>query len=254
MQIEGRAALITGGGTGVGRATALKLAERGCAVAINYSRSRDEAEQTAKDVRALGVPACVHAADVADDAAVRAMVDAAVGELGRLDILVNNAATTRFVAHGDLEGVHDEDWDRIFDVNVKGAFHCVRAARRALEASGHGLIINISSVAGLAAQGSSLPYCASKAALNNLTVALARALAPKIRVNAVAPGAIQGRWLKDGLGDAYDRVMDRVASSVPLQRTSTPEDVADAVMGFVLGSDLVTGQILACDGGMLIRA
>jgi len=253
MELRGKAALITGGGTGVGRATALELARLGCHVAINYSRSAAEAEQTAKDVRALGVNAIPVQADVSDDPAVRRMLEQVGDEFGRLDVLINNAATTSFIAHGDLEKVQDEDWDRILAVNLKGPFHCVRASRDLLEASGNGAVVNVSSVAGVAGVGSSIPYCASKAALNNLTVALARALAPKIRVNAVAPGAIQSRWLQAGWGDRYDQVMDSVARSVPLQKTATPEDVALAILSFVAGSDLVTGQILVCDGGMLIR-
>jgi 3-oxoacyl-[acyl-carrier protein] reductase len=254
MDVSGKVALITGGATGVGAATALQLAQRGCAVAINYSRSRTEADETLEAIQKLGVRGLAIQADVADDGAVRAMVDQVVGELGRLDVLVNSAGTTVFIPHSDLEKVQDEDWDRIFGVNVKGAFNCARAARPALEASGNGAIVNITSVAGIAAVGSSIPYCASKAALNNLTISLARVLAPKIRVNAVAPGAIQGRWLQQGFGGAYDRVMENVAQTVPLKRTCTPDDVAHAVLSFIVGSDLVTGQVLVVDGGMLIRS
>jgi len=253
MQVQGKAALITGGGTGVGRATALQLARLGCAVVVNYSRSRDEAEQTAAEVSALGVRGLALQADIADDSEVRAMVARSVQELGRLDILVNNAGTTRFIGHADLEKVTDDDWDRILGVNLKGAFYCTRAATPALKASGNGEVVNVSSVAGVAAVGSSIPYCASKAGLNNMTIALARVLAPEVRVNAVAPGAIQGRWLEGGLGRAYDAAMEGIARSAPLQKTCTPDDVADAIVGLITGSDLVTGQVLVCDGGMLIR-
>jgi 3-oxoacyl-[acyl-carrier protein] reductase len=198
-------------------------------------------------VRAVAVQA-----DVADDAAVRAMVQAVTSELGRLDVLVNNAATTVFVSHPDLEKLEDDDWDRIFSVNVKGAFHCARAARALLAASGKGQIVNVSSVAGISATGSSLAYCASKAALNNLTIGLARALAPEIRVNAVAPGAIQSRWLEQGYGHHYENVLRVAAERSPLRATCTPDDVADAILSLVAGSDLVTGQIVVCDGGMSI--
>jgi len=252
MDLTGKAAIVTGGGTGVGRATALQLARRGCAVLVNYSRSADEAEQTAAEAAALGVAAFSFRADIADDAVVREMVDAAVAEFGRLDVLVNNAGTTSFINHADLEKVTDKDWDDIFAVNVKGTFHCTRAAVPALKASGSGEIVNVTSVAGVAATGSSIPYCASKAAVNNMTVALARALGPEIRVNAVAPGAIQGRWLQGGLGPAYEAVMQGLAQRAPLGATCTPDDVADAILGLVTGSDLVTGQTLVCDGGMLI--
>jgi 3-oxoacyl-[acyl-carrier protein] reductase len=252
MNVEGKAAIITGGGTGVGRATALDLARRGCSVLVNYSRSKDDAERTAADASALGVRAVPFRGDVADDQACRSMVEAAVRELGRLDVLVQSAGTTVFVPHSDLEGVKADDWSRIFGVNLIGAFQCARAARSAILKSGGGEIVNVSSVAGIAAVGSSIPYCTSKAALNNLTVALARALAPQIRVNAVAPGFITGRWLEQGLGAAYDVVKQAAERRSALGRVSSPEDVAAAIVALITGSDMVTGQILACDGGMLI--
>ncbi|MBW2372705.1 MAG: SDR family oxidoreductase [Deltaproteobacteria bacterium] len=252
MEVEGRAALITGGGTGVGRATALDLARRGCSVAVNYSRSADDAEQTAADARALGVRALAVQADVADDAQCRSLVETAVAELGRLDALVQSAGVTVFVPHADLDKVQAQDWEHLMAVNVVGAFQCARAARGPLEVAGDGEIVNVSSVAGIAGVGSSIPYCASKAALNNLTLTLARALAPKIRVNAVAPGFITGRWLAGGLGDAYDAIKGAMEARAPLGRVCDPEDVAAAILSLITGSDLVTGQIVAVDGGMLI--
>jgi 3-oxoacyl-[acyl-carrier protein] reductase len=252
MQLAGKAAIITGGGTGVGRATALLLAQQGCSVLVNYSKSKAEAEQTAADVAALGVKALAVQADVADDDSVRAMVALAVAELGRVDILLNNAGTTRFVLATDLDAVTDEDWQRIYAVNVIGAFHCSRAVKEPMLAVGGGQIINITSVAAFAGKGSSIPYAASKAALNNLTIALARSLAPQIRVNAVAPGFITGRWLEQGFGDAYEGVKRTVARMCPLEKVSDPEDVAAAVMSLITGSTMITGQVLVCDGGMLI--
>jgi 3-oxoacyl-[acyl-carrier protein] reductase len=253
MELAGRAAIVTGGGTGIGRATTLDLARRGCAVLVGYSRSRDEAEATAAEARAQGVRALAHAADVADDTACRRMVEAAVRELGRLDVLVCSAGTTSFIPHAQLDRVTDADWDRILAVNVKGPFSCARAARGAIEASGGGEIVNVSSVAGIAGVGSSIPYCASKAALNNLTVTLARALGPKIRVNAVAPGFVTSRWLRQGLGEPVYEAMKRgIEGRVPLHAVCTPEDVSAAILGLLAGSDLVTGQVLVCDGGMLI--
>ncbi len=252
MKVEGKAAVITGGGTGVGRATGLALGKLGCAVLVNYSRSNKEAEETAKDIEALGVKAIPFKADVADDAKCRAMIDTAVKEFGRLDILVNNAGTTSFIPHPDLDAVKDEDWDRIMAVNVKGTFQCARAARGPLEEAGEGEIINITSVAGLAGTGSSIPYCASKAAIINMTVTLARALAPKIRVNAVAPGFINGRWLKAGYGDAYEGAKAATEQRLPLGRVCEPEDIAEAILSLITGSDLVTGHVLPCEGGMLI--
>jgi 3-oxoacyl-[acyl-carrier protein] reductase len=251
MEVDGKAALITGGGTGVGRATALALAGRGCAVAVNYSRSRDEAEDTAAEVTRRGVRGVAIQADVAEDAGCRRLVERAAGELGRLDVLVQSAGVTSFIPHPKLDDVKDEDWERIMAVNVKGVFQCARAAKAHLEAAGAGVIVNVSSVAGIAGVGSSIPYCASKAAVNGLTVALARTLAPRIRVNAVAPGFITGRWLQDGLGDAYEVVKKATEGKSLLGRVCDPEDVAQAILALV-AADLVTGQIVPVEGGMLI--
>jgi len=253
MQVEGKAALVTGGGTGVGRATALALAARGCSVAVNYSRSREAAEATAEEIRALGVGGLAVQADVAEDAACRELVERTVGELGRLDVLVNNAGTTTFAAHAELEKITDADWERILAVNLKGPFQCARAAKAALEADGGGEIVNVSSVAGVAGIGSSIPYCASKAGLNILTVILARVFGPTVRVNAVAPGFITGRWLRDGLGEpVYEAVKSAMEQRSLLGRVCDPEDVRDAILSLIEGSDLVTGQVLLCDGGMTI--
>jgi 3-oxoacyl-[acyl-carrier protein] reductase len=252
MKLAGKAALVTGGGTGVGRATALALAERGCHVVINYSKSAAEAEATAAEVRERGVRGSAVQADVADDRACRALVERALAELGRLDVLVNNAGTTSFIPHGELEKVTDADWDRILAVNLKGPFQCVRAARAALARDGGGVVVNVSSVAGVIGTGSSIPYCASKAALNMLTVILARTLGPAIRVNAVAPGFITGRWLREGLGEpVYEAMKKHLEGRVALQRVCEPEDVRDAILALV-EADLVTGQVLPVDGGMTI--
>ena len=196
--------------------------------------------------------ALVVKADVAVDADCCALVAATVHAFGRLDVLVNNAGTTSFIPHGDLDAVTDDDWQRIMNVNLKGPFQVVRAARAALEADGGGCVVNVSSIAGIRAIGSSIPYCASKAALNNLTISLARALAPKIRVNAVAPGFITGRWLAQGLGPAYETVKAHQERTVPLKRVCDPEDVSAAILSLVTGSELVTGHVLPVEGGMLI--
>ncbi len=252
MQLAGKAAIVTGGGTGVGRATALELARQGCSVLINYSRSRDDAERTAGEIEEHGVKGIAIQADVADDAACREMVTVAVKAFGRIDVLVNNAGTTRFVLAAELDKVTDEDWQRIMAVNVVGPFHCARAVKEPMLASGGGQIINVTSVAGFAGKGSSIPYAASKGALNNLTIALARTLAPHIRVNAVAPGFITGRWLEQGFGAAYEGVKRSIEKACPLEKVCEPDDVAAAIMSLVTGSPMITGQVLVCDGGMLI--
>lgn len=252
MELKDKVAIVTGGGTGVGRATALRLANAGCHVAVNYSRSKEEAERTRDELTALGVRALALHADVARDEDARALVAAAVASLGRLDVLVNCAGTTEFVPFADLDKVTDDIWQRLFQVNVVGAFHCARAAIEPMRAAGRGTIVNVSSVAAQIGQGSSIPYCCSKAALDNLTVSLARTLAPTIRVNGVAPGFITGRWLENGLGPQYDRVKAAFEKSLPLGRVCDPDDVAAAILSLITGSELVTGQTLTVDSGMLI--
>ena len=254
MIVEGKAAIVTGAGTGVGRATALRLAELGCSVLINYSRSRDAAEAAAAEVERGGVKALAVQADVADDSACRSMVAEAERAFGGLDVLVNNAGTTSFIPHANLEAVSDEDWSRILQVNLVGPFQCTRAARELLRAGEGGEVVMTSSVAGLVGTGSSIPYCASKAALNNLTVTLARVLGPEIRVNAVAPGFIDGEWLQQGLGDGFDAIKAAMQRKSPLGRVCTPDDVARAIVGLITGPDLTTGHVLPVEGGMLIGA
>ncbi len=252
MSTQNSVAIVTGGGTGVGRATAMQLAKLGWSVVINYSRSRSEAEATAVEIGASGGRVIAVQADVADDSACRAMIAKTVETYGRIDLLVNCAGTTEFIPFSDLDQVSDEVWQRIYQVNVVGAFHCARAVREPMLASGGGQIVNVSSVAAQLGQGSSIPYCCSKAALDNLTVSLARTLAPRIRVNGVAPGFIAGRWTQNGLGDRYDGLVAAYEKTLPLGQVCTPDDIADGILSLVNGSSLVTGQILTVDGGMMI--
>lgn len=253
MSSQNQVAIITGGGTGVGRETALALARLGYHVLVTYSRSQTEAEVTANEISALGVRGLALQADVADDAACRAMAALAVKELGRIDVLVNCAGTTDFIPFHDLEAVTDEAWQRLYQVNVVGAFHCARAVREAMLAVGGGMIVNVSSVAAQLAQGSSIPYCCTKAALDNLTVSLARTLAPQIRVNGVAPGFIEGRWTQGGLGAKYEGVKQAYEKTLPLGRVCQPKDIADGIVSLITGSKLVTGQTLTVDAGMMIH-
>ncbi len=252
MPAPNSVAIVTGGGTGVGAATSQLLAKRGWSVVVNYSRSRAEAEATVAEILASGGQAIAAQADVADDAACQAMVALTVATYGRVDLLVNCAGTTDFIPFNDLDQVTDEVWQRIYQVNVIGAFHCARAVRESMLASGGGQIINVSSVAAQLGQGSSIPYCCSKAALDNLTVSLARTLAPRIRVNGVAPGFIAGRWTQNGLGDRYDGLVAAYEKTLPLGQVCTPGDIAEGIMSLVTGSSLVTGQTLTVDGGMMI--
>jgi 3-oxoacyl-[acyl-carrier protein] reductase len=241
-----RAAVVTGSATGIGRAVAWRLAERGFAVAVNYSRSKDEAEETADGVRGRGAKVLVERADVADDPAVRALVERAVREFGRLDCLVNNAATTRFIPHADLEAVTDEVWDDLLAVNLKGTFHGCRAAMPHLK-RWRGNIVNVASVAGIAGSGSSIAYAATKGAVVTLTKSLAKAFAPEVRVNAVAPGPVQTRWLAD-----HQDMVAQAMTLTPLKRPATPDDIADAVQFLADVATLMTGQVLVIDGGRTI--
>jgi 3-oxoacyl-[acyl-carrier protein] reductase len=254
MNVQGKVAVVTGASRGVGRASALALAKSGCSILINYSRSRDEAEQTAAEVRLLGVKAACLQGDVADDRACRETMAWAAREFGRLDILINNAATTEFIPHSQLDALSDEHWDRLFAVNVKGAFFCARAAKQYMEAAGEGVIVNVSSIAGITGIGSSIAYCASKAALINLTMSLARVLAPRIRVNSVAPGFIASKWTQEGLGSNYEATKAAKATQAALGRVCEPEDVAEVIVGLIKNGAMITGQTIVCDGGALIGA
>jgi len=238
-----KVALVTGSATGAGRACAVRFARLGFAVGVNYSKSEAEARETAELVRACGVPVLVHKATVGDESQVKEMVARTRAELGGLDVLVNNAGMTHFVAHTDLDALTDAIWDEIFQVNLKGAFYCARAAMPLLRER-RGNIVNITSVAGLTGQGSSIPYCASKAALNCLTQSLARAFGPEVRVNAVAPGPILTRWLK-----GREAQVEKYLEQAPLKRAADPDDVADAVIYLATGTTLTTGQVLVVDGG-----
>jgi len=249
MELKGNGAIVTGAGTGVGRATALALARAGCSVVVNYSRSKEAAEEVAAEASSHGVTAVAVQADVANDDDCRRLVDVATSEFGRLDVLVNNAGTTKFIGHHNLEGVTAEDWQTILGVNLIGPFQMARAAAPSLKADGGGHVVNVSSVAGVYAMGSSIPYCASKAGLNNLTVTLARVLGPEVQVNTVCPGFIDGSWLQGGLGDGFDAVKQAQVDRSLLDAVCTPDDVKDAIFGFINGSRLVTGEILVVDGG-----
>jgi 3-oxoacyl-[acyl-carrier protein] reductase len=249
MQLEGAVAIVTGGGTGIGRAVSESLARAGArAVVVNYSRSADDARATAAALAELGCEGVPCQASVADEAAVRAMVADTVTRFGRLDVLVNNAGTTRFIPHSDLDALTREVWDEVLSVNLLGTFYCSRAAAPALKEA-RGAIVNVASIAATRASGSSIVYGVSKAAVLQLTRNLALALAPEVRVNAVAPGLVATRWFRNAFGDeAAAAQEERWADGTPSGRVSTAEHVAQAVMGF-LGADQVSGETLVVDGG-----
>ncbi|MDX2234333.1 MAG: glucose 1-dehydrogenase [Hyphomonadaceae bacterium] len=250
---DDKVVLVTGSATGLGAAIAIGAARRGAkAIILNCTKSLTEAEETADRVRAAGAEAIIARGDVSDDAACRAIAEAA-RPWGRIDALVNNAGMTKQVPnHADLDGLDSADFLRLYGVNVVGPFQMVRAARPLLEAAPKPAVLMISSIAGVTGIGSSVAYAASKGALNTMTVSLARALAPRIRVNALCPGFIDTRWFTDAFGEeTTQRIRDNVAASTPLKVASQPEDIADS--GLFLISDAarhVTGETLLVDAGM----
>ena len=248
---ERKAAIVTGSGTGVGAATALALARRGWNVLINYSKSEAEAREVDAACRAAGADTLLVQGDVASNDACQAMARAAQERWRRLDALVNNAGITTFVGGGNWDALDAEAFQRIYAVNVIGTFQMVRACAAALKAGGNGAIVNVSSIAGSLGIGSSVPYVASKGAVNSMTLHLARALAPEVRVNAVCPGLITTRWFVDGVGaEGYEKLKANYEHMVPLARASSAEDVAETVLWLIEGARSTTGEMIQLDGGM----
>lgn len=246
MEIKGKVALITGGGTGVGKGIALRLAKEGTNICINYAHSEKEAYETKSEIEVLGVKCSIYKADVSKDDEDKAMIKSVLKDFGHIDILVNNAGKTHFVSHNDLEGMKSEYFDDIFALNVKGTFFMCRAAAEALKKS-HGVIINITSIAGLSGLGSSIAYSASKAAEISITKSLARVLAPEVRVIGVAPGIVLTRWVK-----GHEDHIEKLAGETPLKRVAEPDDIAQTVYALIAHSDFVTGQNIVVDGGAFI--
>lgn len=246
---ERKKALVTGAASGIGRSAVIALARAGYDVGINYSSSDAAAAETAAEAGKLGAKTLLLKCDVSNEAGVRAMLNRVEAEFGRLDALINNAGTTASWKPRDLESLSLEDWDRVFAVNVRGMFQVTRAAVPLLRRSDTPSIVNTASIAGLRPGPQPLPYAASKAAVVSLTKTLAYNLGPQIRVNAVAPGWMEGDWMKRMLKDKYDDLMGRRAKMTPLQRCVTADDVAETMMSLIEGNRLVTGEIIVIDGG-----
>ncbi len=239
----GQTVLITGSSSGIGASTARRFADLGADVAINSSTTVGAGEALAADLPG----ASYFRADVADEVEARRLIDDVVARHGRLDVLVNNAGTTKVIPHGDLEAASPEVWRRIFDVNVIGTWQVTVAAVPHLRASGRGQVVNVSSVAGERPTGSSIPYACSKAAVSHMTRLLANTLGPDIRVNAVAPGLVDTPWTAD-----WDAVREFVTAQAPLQRTASPGDVAEVIVGLARAA-YVTGEVVLIDGGLHLR-
>jgi 3-oxoacyl-[acyl-carrier protein] reductase len=243
-----KAALVTGGATGIGRSAVLALARAGFDVALNYSSSEAAARETAAEAGKLGACTLLVRCDVSDEAGVRAMLRSVEKEFQRLDVLVNNAGTTASWTPKDLESLSLEEWDRVFAVNVRGLFQVTRAAVPLLKKS-QGCVVNTASIVGLRPGPQPLPYAASKAAVVNLTRTLAWNLGPEIRVNAVAPGWMEGDWMKRMLKDKYEDLMGKRAKATPLRRVVTADDVAESMMSLIQSNRFVTGEVIVIDGG-----
>lgn len=253
---EGKVAIVTGSGTGIGEAVAIEIAKRGGNVAVNYSKSKNEAEATGRAVEEAGGEAIVVQANVAEDADCKKLVQATLDKWGRVDILINNAGTTKFNDHDNLDGLDKDDFLHIYSTNLVGPYQMARAVfptmRDQFEATGErGSIVNMSSIAGVRGIGSSVAYAASKGALNTMTMSLARALAPAVRVNAICPGWVGTPWMTNEFGqEMFDVIVENVKKIAPLNHAGVAEDVALATLFFA--GDLsrhVTGETMLVDGG-----
>ena len=249
--LQGKVAIVTGSSSGVGAATAKLLASQGCRVVINYNSNVAGAAATLEECEKLGGDGIVVQGDVSLDSDCITMAQAAEDSWGRIDILVNNAGTTKFVDHGDLGGLNAGDFQRIYGVNVLGAFQMTRAVTESMNSQKEGgAVVNVASTAALTGIGSSIAYAASKGALVTMTLSLARVLGPGVRVNAVCPGFIEGEWLSEGLGqEKYAALMKANRDSAPLGVTATADTVAEAILYFITGPSAVTGETLIVDGG-----
>lgn len=246
-----KVAIVTGSATGVGAAAAIMLAERGCNVVINYTRSKAEAEETARACEKAGAETIVFQGDVGEESACQGMAAAAVEKWGRIDYLINNAAKTKFNPYENLDGLTSEDFLAIYKVNVAGAYQMVRAVVPHMRKLGRGSIVNNSSIGGVTGIASSMAYAASKAALNMMTQSLSLVLGPEIRINAIAPGAIQTRWLQGGMTpEQFQQFLVAAADMVPLKMVPTAEQIAEALVWFLEGASAVTGEVLMVDAGL----
>ena len=248
MDKRKKTAIVTGSASGIGAATAIELSKRDWNVVINYSKSEAEAKKVAAKCK----DSIVVQADVGDDAQCKKLVQAALDKWGRIDALVNNAGTTKFVKHTDLDGLSADDFLRIYRLNVVGPFQMARACAPALKAN-KGAVVNVSSVASLLGTGSSIAYGASKAALNSVTRSLARVLGPDVRVNAVLPGYVDTPWQHNALGmDKARQAAEHYSGMVPLKDYARPEDIAETIVWLIEGARQVTGETIFTDGGMHI--
>ena len=254
-------AIITGASSGVGQACAVLLASKGFNLVLNYASNDQGANETKVLCEAFNDSSASNKSsnavlvkgNVAEEKTCTEIAKEAKDNFGRIDVLVNNAGTTKFCNHHDLQGLEVEDFHNIYAVNAIAPFLMVRAVQETMKEQGGGAIVNVASTAGLNGVGSSIAYCASKAALLNMTKSLARVLGPEVRINAVCPGFIQGDWLKEGLGEeAYEKIKAKTERQTPLGSTTTAKDIAEAIVMLIEGPSLMTGEHIVVDGGKLL--
>ena len=245
MKFKDKVVVVTGGGTGIGRGMCLRFAQEGAAVVVNYSKSKTQAKEVVSQINGSGGQAADIQADVSRDQEARQLIEEAVAKFGRLDVLINNAAFTRYVPHQNLEDLSEEILENTWSVIVKGSIYCTRAAVPYLRQNGEGSVINITSNAGFSARGSTIIYGASKAALTFITKALARALAPEIRVNAIAPGFVDTKFV-----NWTPEVIEQLKAQTHLVKAIIPENIADAAVFLAGDSMATTGQTILVDGGV----
>jgi 3-oxoacyl-[acyl-carrier protein] reductase len=243
-------AIITGASSGVGQACSALLASKGFNLVLNYASNDAGAAETKALCEAYNSKVVLLKGNIADEKICIAIANKAQESFGRVDALVNNAGTTKFCNHHDLQGLDVEDFQRIYAVNTIAPFLMVRAVQTLMKEQGSGAIVNVASTAGLNGIGSSIAYCASKAALLNMTKSLARVLGPEVRINAVCPGFIQGDWLKEGLGEeTYEKIKAKTERQTPLGSTTTAKNIAEAIVMLIEGPRLMTGEYIVVDGG-----
>lgn len=252
MNKENKTAIVTGSSSGVGAASCVEFAKRGWNVVINYSKNISDAYELADKCKNFGVDALVCQANVANEEDCKKLVNETIKTLGRIDVLVNNAGTTKYCNYNNLEGLNKKDFQDIYEVNVIGAYQMVKFAAPHLKKT-NGAIVNISSISAISGVGSSIAYAASKGALSTMTLSLAHALAPEIRVNGVCPGFIQTRWTKGFLGDRYEAVKENIEKASLINKTSLPEDIAKGIIYLAIDAVTTSGQLLTIDGGQLVN-
>ena len=255
--LKGKVAIVTGSSTGVGSATAMKLAAKGCNVVINYTKSEKEAKETRAAVEDLGVETILCQADVSNDDDCKRMTSEAVDKWGRVDALVNNAGTTKFCSHKDLDGLSKEDFLHIYSVNVVGPYQMIKAVVPHMKKTGRGSIVNVASVAGITGTGSSIAYATSKGALVTMTLSMARVLGPEIRVNAICPGIIRTPLVEGGARktnpDNPEAVLDSTAAVIPMGRLGDIDEIGE-LAAFLASeeSKYITGTQVVIDGGLTL--